>query len=118
MIKTYMTTKQISAIPDHYVNVTRVLDSTTVTAGSDGKKILLAGTVVGGVGGATLADPTKKVQKSNDANAEGILFNNVDVTNGDAPVAVMIHGFVDLNKLPEVPTTAAISALKQITFLK
>jgi hypothetical protein len=54
----------------------------------------------------------------NDGTAEGILFSDVDVTYGPAPGALLIHGFVDLTKLPVQPAAAAITAMKQITFLK
>jgi len=41
------------------------------------------------------------------------------VTFGDAAGAMLIHGFVDINKLPEAPTADAISALKsRVLFLK
>jgi hypothetical protein len=49
--------------------------------------------------------------------AEGLLLNDVDVTYGSAPGAMLIHGFVDIGKLPEDPTAGVIAALKQITFI-
>lgn len=51
-------------------------------------------------------------------DAEGILLNDVDVTYGPAPGAMLIHGFVDLNKLPEVPAFGAAAALPMIAFIK
>lgn len=50
------------------------------------------------------------------ANAEGVLLNDVDVTYGPAPGAMVIHGFIDLNKIPEEPDEEV--NLPQITFLK
>ena len=69
---------------------------------------------------------TKNVAKTNLAGgsdgtvtgAEGILLNDVDVTYGPAPGAMLIHGFVDLNKLPEVPAFGAAAALPMIAFIK
>lgn len=50
--------------------------------------------------------------------AEGLLMSDVDVTNGDAPAAMLIHGFVDLAKLPTAPSTQAVADLKgRITFI-
>jgi len=56
--------------------------------------------------------------KANDATAEGVLFNDTDVTYGPASGAALIHGFIATGKLPEAPSSEAITALKQITFLK
>jgi hypothetical protein len=110
----YGNRKEILKFPDHYVNMPITVDDTGITAGSDGKKIVPAGTILGG---GVLTDPTKLAVKSNDENAEGVLFNDVDVTYGPAPGALTIHGFIDLAKLPEAPTTDAVGALKQITFI-
>jgi len=49
---------------------------------------------------------------------EGVLLNDVDVTYGDAPGAMLIHGFVDINKMPEEPDNDVRSSLPQITFIK
>lgn len=116
---TYTNKKEILKFPDHYVAIAVTVDDTGITANSDGKKIVKAGTLVGG---GTLADPTKKVVEKNDAtvgkDAEGILLNDVDVTYGSAPGAMVVHGFIDLNKLPKAPDPTAVTALQQITFIK
>jgi len=119
--KNYTNKKEILKFPDHYVNIAVTVDDTGVTPNAEGKKIVPAGTIVGG---GFLTDPTiKAVKATTDAtsgvsNAEGILFHDVDVTYGPAPGTVLIHGFVDLNKLPAEPTAEEKEALKQITFLK
>lgn len=122
--------KEILKFPDHYVNVAVTVDDTGIIANADGKKIVSAGTPVGGIGGATLADPAKKVEKKNTqgaasgvagagVDAEGVLFNDVDVTYGPAPGAMLIHGFLNLDKLPEAPVADVVTALKgRIIFLK
>lgn len=110
----YGNKKEILKFPDHYVNMPITVDATGVTANADGKKIVPAGTVMGG---GVIADATKKAVKSNDAKAEGVLFYDVDVTYGSAPGAMLIHGFVNLASLPEAPAAEAVEALKQITFI-
>lgn len=107
--------KEILKFPDHYVNLAITVSDVGVTANADGKKIMKAGTIIGG---GFLASETVKAVKTNAAGAEGVLFNDVDVTYGPASGAALIHGFIDLAKLPEAPDAAAITALKQITFLK
>ena len=102
----------ILAFPDHYVSAKAVVDSTLVSANADGKKILPAGTIVGGgTGTGFLADSANKIGLQNDADAEGVLLEDVDVTYGDAYGAVLIHGFVNLDKLPTAPDAAAKTAL-------
>lgn len=49
---------------------------------------------------------------SNDSNAKGIVFEDVDVTKGNYPCSVMTAGFVYKNRLPTVPTSDAVNALK------
>jgi hypothetical protein len=107
--------KTILKFPDHYVNVAVTVDDAGVVANADGKKIVQAGTILGG---GVLADTTKKAKADNTTTAEGVLFNDVDVTFGPAPGAMLIHGFVDLNKLPAAPVAAAVTALPLIKFLK
>ncbi|WP_371366289.1 hypothetical protein SRRS_07140 [Sporomusa rhizae] len=111
--------KEILKFPDHYVAVAVTMDDAGVVANSDGKKIIPAGTIIGGNGSSALANPGTKVNVQNDADAEGVLFNDVDVTYGPHAGAMIIHGFINVAKLPTAPDPAAVTALKgRITFLK
>lgn len=97
--------KQILAIPDHYValafkHAKAVSGTTGLAVLEDGRYIVKAGTIY----------------PANDATAIGVVLNDYDVTDGDAMLAVVIHGFVKVAALPAVPAAAAISAMKQITF--
>lgn len=111
----YGNRKEILKFPDHYVNLAITVDDTGVTANAEGKKIVPAGTIMGG---GVLASETVKATAVNGTGSEGVLFYDVDVTYGPAPGALTIHGFIDLDKLPAAPTADAVAALKQITFLK
>lgn len=120
---TYTNKKDILKFPDHYVAIAITVDDTGITANGDGKKIVQAGTIVGGSTKPVLTNLDEPVCKKNtqgtDADkAEGVLFYDVDVTYGKATAAMIVHGFIDTGKLPEAPTTDAITALKQITFIK
>jgi len=115
VVTDYASRKEILKYPDHHVSMTVTFDDTGITANADGKKIVPAGTIVGG---GMLADRSVKAKAVNDATAEGVNRYDVDVTYGPAVGAVVIHGFVDLAKLPEQPSAEAIGALKQITFMK
>ena len=98
----YSTGKQILVFPDHYVCVAHTfLKGDAAATTEDGRKVIKAGTIY----------PT------NDASAIGIVFNDMDVTNGDATGAILVHGFVKTAALPNEPETAAKSALKMIEFM-
>lgn len=123
----YLSTKEILKFPDHVVSIGVTVDDTGIAANSDGKKVVSAGTIVGG---GVLADNTKKVSKKNTqggaagsagagVDAEGVLLEDIDVTYGSAPGAMILHGFIALDKLPEAPCADAVAALKsRIMFIK
>ncbi|MTI83445.1 MAG: hypothetical protein FH756_05945 [Firmicutes bacterium] len=121
-------TKEILKFPDHYVALAVTVSDAGVVANADGKKIVEKGTVVGGETGATLSDDTIPVTKKNTqgattgtagaaVDAEGVLLNDVDVTYGPASGAMIIHGFINTNKLPEAPVADAVAAIKMIQFI-
>lgn len=98
--------KQILAIPDHYVALGfKHAKADAVTPGLatlvDGRYVVKAGTVY----------------PANDATAIGLVLNDYDVTDGDAMMAIVVHGFIKVAALPEVPSAAALGALNQITFV-
>lgn len=99
-------TPQILAIPDHYVALGfKHAKADAVTPGLatlvDGRYIVKAGTIY----------------PANDSTAVGVVLNDYDVTDGDAMMAVVIHGFIKTAALPAVPVADAITALKQIQFV-
>lgn len=118
-VTTYGNKKEILKFPDHYVNLAITVSDEGITTNSDGKKIVPAGTILGG---GVLKDDSALAVKATTtdgvSNAEGVLFNDTDVTYGPASGALLIHGFIALDKLPEAPTEEEKTALKQITFLK
>lgn len=83
-----------------YQNFTYQVSDTGVTANADGRKIVPAGTVY----------------PANDATAIGILFNDVDVTEGPQPGAVMVEGYVLEARLPVAPDALAKAELTEIKF--
>lgn len=92
------------------------IDSTTVTADADGRKVVPAGSIIGSnTSGKTILSDHVKGKVVNDATAEGILYYDVDVTNGDAPGAILTHGVVYGSALPVAPAAAALTALKFIS---
>ena len=97
---------QILATPDHYVafgykHAKAVSGSTGLATLVDGRYIVKTGTIY----------------PANDSTAVGIVLNDYDVTDGDAMMAVVVHGFIKVAALPAVPVANAVGAMKQIAFL-
>lgn len=66
---------------------------------------------------AVAATPLAGGTAGNASAAEGVLLNEVDVTNGAAPATMIIQGYLAKNKLPEAPVAEAIAALPLIKFI-
>ena len=102
----YGSSKQILAIPDHYVAIgvkheKAISGSAGLAVLQDGRYVVKAGTVY----------------PKNDATAVGIILNDYDVTDGDQMMSVVIHGFIKKAALPVELTPEAIAALNQIKFI-
>jgi len=98
--------KQILAIPDHYVALgfkhsRAIQGSTGLATLVDGRYVVKAGTIY----------------PANDASAIGVVLNDYDVTDGDAMMAVVIHGFIKVAALPAVVSQEAKNAMKDIKFI-
>lgn len=98
---------------------------TGVTAGADGKKIVLAGTPLVG---DLKARETAFTVGAKDSAVVGIAMHDVDVTKGTANGTVLVFGFVNESKLESsvvalldtvnTDTTKLRDKLTQITFVK
>lgn len=89
----------------------------------DAKQLIIAANATGndgtGVMTAIAATPLTGGVAAAGAAAEGVLSNDVDVTYGTAAGAMILHGFIDENKLPEAPSAEARAALAgRIVFVK
>ncbi|MBQ8087144.1 MAG: hypothetical protein IJ234_01815 [Clostridia bacterium] len=60
--------------------------------------------------------PAGAVIPANDGTAVGILYEDTDVTNGDAPCSVVTAGEVYADRLPTAPAGDAITAMTDIAF--
>ena len=58
--------------------------------------------------------PAGSIFPANDATAEGITINDVDVTNGAQPVGVIVDGHILIERLPVKPSDAAQTAMREI----
>lgn len=79
---------------------THQIEDAGVPANADGRKIVKAGTIY----------------PANDETAEGIIYTDVDVTDGPQPGALIVEAYILKDRLPVEPTAEAIEALKEIKF--
>lgn len=102
----YDSAKHILAMPDHYVPIARKAEKATGVGGMVVKEgdrfIIRAGTIY----------------PSNDDKAIGVVLQDYDVTESDASMAIVLHGFIRVDCLPDLPTKEALKNLRMIYFLK
>lgn len=102
-----------------------VVTNTGLTADSEGKKILKAGTPITGNLDARTTAFTKATTAGDStpaSNAVGVLLHDVDVTKGPANGTILIFGFVNTNRLDSTVKTLIDAAVKtalngKITFI-
>ena len=102
----YDSAKHILAMPDHYVSIARKATKATEAGGMVVKEgdrfIIKAGTIY----------------PSNDNKAIGVVLQDYDVTESDASMAIVLHGFIRADRLPTPPSDEALKNLRMIYFLK
>lgn len=76
------------------------IDSSKVAAGTDGRKIVKAGTPIG-MNDAGKWEPYNGDPDEPNVVPTDLLFNTVDVTDGDEAAGSIIHGFVNVDRLPD-----------------
>lgn len=111
--------KNVLIAPELAHTIGVVVGNAGVTADDEGKKIIPAGTIVGGTTSALLTRDTelKVITSSTVANAQGVTVNDVDVTTGDNSVAMAVAGVVDIDKMPSAMQTLVTSSLSSMTGL-
>jgi len=114
----YGSKKEILKFNDFVSTVVTVSDAGV--AAVDSKKVVKAGTIVGGITNPVLLNPGEAVENKNTAllgaGAEGVLLYDVDVTSGPREGSMVISGYIDVNKIPAAPVAEV--NLPKITFMK
>lgn len=101
--------KDVALNPDNLFEIGVQVANTGVTANAEGKKIIPAGTPVGGTTSALKTRNTVLTvtnTASNGANAQGVLRHDVDVTNGNANATMIVRGEIDSSKCPTIVAEA------------
>lgn len=85
-----------------------VVANTGVTADSEGKKIIKAGTPL--YGSLTARNTAFTISGAEGAKPVGVALHDVDVTAGNANSQVLVSGFIDISKVDSAVATALASA--------
>lgn len=117
--KTDLKSKKNVLLAPHLAFEIGVQVSSTGVSTVNGKKIIPAGTPIGGTtsaltGRGTVLSVTNSA--TNGANAQGILRDDLDVTNGNANGTMIVSGVIDESKCPTIDTTVK-TALSHIIFV-
>jgi len=118
--KTYLGPKQVLGFIANKVALGAIVSDAGVTADSNGKKIIPAGSPVGG-SDSTLENEQAVLSVVSDATAQGILEFSVDVTGGPSDGTLIINGYVNENRLPDsvkITDEVKSSLNGKITFFK
>lgn len=116
--KNYSNEKQILIAPELAFTIGCLVGNTGVDADSNGKKIIKAGTPVGGA--TSVLTNRQTVLTKGASNAQGVVLHDVDVTDGDGRATLVVAGYVDLYKLDSDVVSIvsdATATLSKITFL-
>lgn len=94
-----------------------VIGDEGISAGSDGKKIIKAGTPIAGD-----LKVRNTAWKKETTTPKGILLHDVDVTAGEANAQVVVFGFIDVSKVEDdvqsMLNSTVEAALKMVQFVK
>lgn len=116
-----VTPKQILFGTAPAMSVGVVVSSSNITANSEGRKIVKAGTPL--VGSLEARNTAFTAAGSDASDIAGVLLHDVDVTNGNNNGTLLIFGFVNLNNLDSDVISKLTSNVKKllsgkVTFLK
>ncbi len=111
--------KEILIAPELAFTIGCLVGNTGISAGSDGRKIIKAGTPVGGA--TSVLTNRQTVLQKEATDVQGILLHDIDVTDGDANATIVLKGAIDLLKIDETTraliTSTVTGKLPGITFM-
>lgn len=111
----YATDVEFLASKKNLVTKAVTLDASKWTAGTDGRKIVKAGTVLGKITASGLFGPYKDGNADGTETADCILLHTVDLTDGNAAAAAVTQGVVREARLTGIDANGKAD-LKHIEF--
>lgn len=114
---TYMANQSALIAPDQAIGLPGTLDSSVVTAGTDGKKVVKAGTPVGATVDWLTTDQSTAVTKLSEFTAAdgeifaGVVADDVDLTAGDKEATILFANVYLRQNLLDTTVVAALQAV-------
>ena len=111
--------KQILIAPELAFTVGCLVGNTGVSANKEGRKIIKAGTPVGGATNV-LTNRQTVLAETTGETAQGVVLHDVDVTDGDANATIVIEGVIEVLKVEAdvvSKLTTAATNLPKITVM-
>jgi hypothetical protein len=111
--------KQILIAPELAFTIGCLVGNTGVSANAEGRKIIKAGTPVGGAT-KVLTNRQTVLAEATGETAQGVVLHDVDVTDGDANATLVIEGVIDVLKVEAdvaAKLTTAAANLPKITVM-
>lgn len=117
----YTNETDILIAPELAFAIPVIVTNASVTADSEGRKIIKAGTPLYASANVFLNRQTKMTTVSTSSTVYGVARWDIDVTDGDTNATMLVAGYVDYLKLDSTVQTAvdtASASLTRILFLK
>lgn len=117
----YSNETDILIAPELAFAIPVIVTNASVTADSEGRKIIKAGTPLYASTDIFMNRQTKMTTVSTSNTAYGVARWDIDVTDGDTNATLLVAGYVDYLKLDSTVQTAvdtAKTSLTRILFLK
>lgn len=115
-INVYLATDETGAITSTVADVIAAVNAHLIANQLVVASVKL-GSEVTNIVSAAAAAPLAGGTDGNASAAEGVLLNDVDVTHGPAPGAMVLSGYIARGKIPKAPVAETIAALPLIKFI-
>lgn len=109
--QTYTNDMEILVTPANLVTFSGTILATGITADENGKKYVLAGSLID-ADGNVVKQTGVSGSETLTTTPVGILYKTVDVTNGDMPGSLIVEGYLRADRVLDGFATKAITAIK------
>lgn len=109
--ETYTNDMEILVTPANLVTFSGTVLAAGVVANSEGKKIVLAGSLIDSDGNVVTQTGTAGSETLS-TTPVGVLYKTVDVTYGDQPCSLIVEGYLRKDRVIDTFATAAVSLIK------
>lgn len=109
--KSYTNDMEILVTQANLVTFSGTVLSAGITANSEGRKVVLAGSLID-VDGNVSKQTGSAGSETLTTTPVGVLYQTVDVTNGDMPCSLVVEGYLRADRVLDGFAAKAITAIK------